>query len=78
MVVSNGGGRKRQTGGGRGGKSHGRGNDSQKEDDAGNRVDHRRCFRCNRRGHKKPDCTTGEEDYLEQCDNCSGFGHNIK
>ena len=26
----------------------------------------------------KPDCTTSKEDYLEQCDNCSGFGHNHK
>lgn len=39
--VSNGGGRKRQIGGGRGSKGHGRGNGSQKGDDAGNRVDHR-------------------------------------
>eukprot|EP00903_Cladosiphon_okamuranus_P011579 g10892.t1 len=26
--------------------------------------------------HRKPDCTTKVEDFLEQCDTCSGFGHN--
>ncbi|CAB1102153.1 unnamed protein product [Ectocarpus sp. CCAP 1310/34] len=65
---------KGQAGGGRGSKSNGRGN--KKKAGTDDRVDHRRCFRCNHRGHRKPDCTTKEEDFLEQCVTCSGFGHN--
>lgn len=60
----------RKSKGGRSGKANGHSKD--------NRVDHRRCYRCNHRGHMRPDCTTKEEDFLEQCDTCSGFGHNSK
>jgi len=72
--TSDGAGKGRQAGGGRGSKSNGRG--SKKKAGTDDRVDHRRCFRCNHRGHMKPECTTKEEDFLEQCDTCSGFGHN--
>lgn len=68
--TGNGNGTVRKSKGGRGSKDNGRSKD--------NRVDHRRCFRCNHRGHMKPDCNTKEEDFLEQCDTCSGFGHNSK
>eukprot|EP00752_Nemacystus_decipiens_P017377 g15572.t1 len=68
--TGNGNGTVRKSKGGRGSKDNGRSKD--------NRVDHRRCYRCNHRGHVKPDCNTKEEDFLEQCDTCSGFGHNSK
>lgn len=81
-----GGGRGWQDNRGRGGKGRGRGGGNQKgtEDgpsggssnsssEAGGGA--RRCYRCRRRGHIKPDCTTKECDFLPQCANCSGFGH---
>ncbi|CAB1098185.1 unnamed protein product [Ectocarpus sp. CCAP 1310/34] len=70
-IAGDGTGKGRQAGGGRGSKSNGRG--SKKKAGTDDRVDHRRCFRCNHRGHRIPDCTTKK---LEQCDTCSGFGHN--
>lgn len=40
--------------------------------------DNRRCFRCHRRGHLKPDCQAKGTDILEVCATCSGFGHTSK
>ena len=34
-----------------------------------------RCWRCNRRGHIRDECTTKEGDFLAKCARCSGFGH---
>ena len=36
---------------------------------------HGRCWRCNRRGHIREECTTKESDFLAKCARCSGFGH---
>ena len=36
---------------------------------------HGRCWRCNRRGHIREECTTKESDLLAKCAKCSGFGH---
>ena len=33
------------------------------------------CWRCNRRGHIREECTTKESDFLAKCARCSGFGH---
>lgn len=79
-----GGGKARQAGRGGGGKGRGRGNGNQNSADGGPGSsnssegagkDNRRCFRCNRRGHIEPNCTTKACDFLHQCDNCSGFDH---
>ena len=34
-----------------------------------------RCFRCNRKGHFRGDCTTKESDFIIRCARCEGFGH---
>ena len=35
---------------------------------------HDRCWRYNRRGHIREECTTKESDFLFKCARCSGFG----
>lgn len=35
----------------------------------------RRCHRCDRVGHMKPDCTTPESEFLPRCSTCTGYGH---
>ncbi|CAM9098627.1 unnamed protein product, partial [Ascophyllum nodosum] len=34
-----------------------------------------RCWRCNRRGHIREECTTKESNFFAKCARCSGFGH---
>ena len=36
---------------------------------------HGRCWRCNRRGHIREECTTKESDFFAKCARCSGFDH---
>ena len=38
-------------------------------------ISHGRCWRCNRRGHIREQCTTKESDFLAKCARYSGFGH---
>ena len=34
------------------------------------------CWRCRRRGHKREESTTKENDFVPRCARCSGFGHD--
>ena len=34
-----------------------------------------RCWRCNRRGHIREECTTKESEFISECARCLGFGH---
>eukprot|EP00752_Nemacystus_decipiens_P017516 g15699.t1 len=52
---------------GRGGGKKGGGGGRNKE-----RV---RCYRCNRFGHYRSDCTTDPKDFLTHCGRCRGVGH---
>ena len=36
---------------------------------------HDRCWRCNRRGHIREECTKKESDFLTKYARCSCFGH---
>lgn len=66
--ASNDGGTRKKANNGRGGQGQ-----RQVKKGGGN---HRRCFRCKRKGHYSEDCKTAEKDFLPRCENCSGFGHN--
>ncbi|CAB1108995.1 unnamed protein product [Ectocarpus sp. CCAP 1310/34] len=35
-----------------------------------------RCYRCKRRGHQSFSCTTPIADFMTQCENCDGYGHD--
>ena len=73
---SRGRGRKSSKGGGNssGGGSSNASSASGSSHGGGSRP-HGRCWRCNRRGHIREECTTRNNDFLARCARCSGFGH---
>ena len=62
-----------------GGSSSGRGSSNASSasgsSHGGGSRPHDRCWRCNRRGYIREECTTKESDFLAKCARCSGFGH---
>lgn len=53
------------------------GGGSGKKGGGGGRSNERvRCYRCNRFGHYRSNCTTDRKDFLTHCSRCHGVGHS--